>query len=95
MSDHPDTLSLNIYQRAVARTFMNGEYRELMKSKDWRADLEACDPLFQFLMRELASSADCDNVEEAKRRIERAIEDLEWAWKAVALIGAAKKKKVA
>lgn len=70
---------LNDWQRAVARTYGDGDYGYFeADGKISDDDLEQCgDTLFIFLMRELSDAEDCDSSEEAIRRMESARRQLD------------------
>lgn len=63
---------LNVWQKAIARSYDGGEYAHFAaEGKVSYDDLDQCgDTLFVFLMLELSDTEDCDSTEEAIRRIE-------------------------
>lgn len=67
----PDTL--NAAQRVVADTYGGGDYAHIT-APDEAEDVG--DTLFTFLIRELADSEDCDDLDEALRRVEVARDQL-------------------
>lgn len=80
MSTMKDEKMLNPWQRIAARTYAHGDFSH-MDTKTWaevRGELDDCgDGLFKFTMIELATSEDCEDAEEALRRLRVAREELE------------------
>lgn len=72
---------LNAWQRAVARTYDDGDYAYLCDQAEvTREELADCgDTLFVFLMIELSDQENCEGEEEAIRRVARAREQLDAA----------------
>jgi hypothetical protein len=71
----------NAAQQVVLKNYGGGDYAERFNDMD---DLESeddlgnvGDTLFLFLMRELADSEECDTLEEAQRRVDIALGDLQ------------------
>lgn len=67
----PDTL--NAAQRVVADTYGDGDYAYITSASEAE---DVGDTLFTFLIRELAESEDCDDLDEALRRVEVARDQL-------------------
>lgn len=65
---------LNVFQRVCADTYGGGDFAHVGHVHEAK---EVGDTLFAFLMIELASSEDCDSAEEAVRRLDRAIADIQ------------------
>ena len=67
-------MSLNQFQKIAAAAYAGGD-------TSWVTTMEEAaryrDTLFLFIMRELATSEDCENIDTAVRRMERAIEDIQ------------------
>ena len=78
-------MQLNDWQKAVARTYGDGDYGHFeVEGKISDDDLEQCgDTLFAFLMLELSDAEDCDSSEEAIRRLESARRQLDEAIEAL------------
>jgi hypothetical protein len=74
-------MHLNKWQKAVARTYGDGDYGHFAESGEIRDnELDQCgDTLFEFLMLELSDAEDCDSLEEAVRRVESACRQLDSA----------------
>lgn len=74
-------ITLNDWQKAIARTYGGGDYAEFADNGVMTAlDLDACgDTLFRFLILELADSEGCDSLEEAIRRCGSARDQLDEA----------------
>lgn len=72
-------MKLNDWQKAVARTYGDGDYGHFeIDGKISDDDLDQCgDTLFVFLMLELSDAEDCDSSEEATRRVESARRQLD------------------
>jgi len=69
---------LNTIQIEVAKSYANGDFRDIVESDDWRRYLTTCgDTLFSFLMMEFSPGEDCENVETALARLQRAADDIE------------------
>ncbi len=64
----------NPYQDAAKKTYWGGEFSHVNSTTEAE---DVGDTLFLFLMRELSSSEGCDSPEEAIRRLDKAITDLE------------------
>lgn len=64
----------NPFQRLCADRYADGDFAHVENLPEAR---EVGDTLFTFLMIELASSEDCDSREEALRRLEQAIANIE------------------
>lgn len=64
---------LNPFQRACADVYGGGDFAHVDSIEGAR---QVGDTLFTFLMIELASSEGCDGLEEAERRLESAIADI-------------------
>ncbi|OYX59771.1 MAG: hypothetical protein B7Y89_17685 [Novosphingobium sp. 32-60-15] len=71
---------LNPFQRACADTYGAGDFAHVQNVEEAR---EPGDTLFTFLMIELASSEGCSSVEEAVRRLDMAIADIQGVAEAV------------
>jgi hypothetical protein len=84
-------MQLNDWQKAVARTYGDGDYRHFeVDGKISDDDLERCgDTLFIFLMLELSGAEDCDSSDEAIRRLENARRQLGDAIDAVTAVSPA------
>lgn len=65
---------LNPFQRVCADVYGDGDFAHVQDLEQAR---EAGDTLFAFLMIELASSEGCDGGEEALRRLDMAIADIQ------------------
>lgn len=65
---------LNLFQRACAGVYGGGDFAHVQNVEEAR---EAGDTLFSFLMIELASSEGCDSAEEALRRLDMAVADIQ------------------
>lgn len=72
---------LNAFQKTAARAYGDGDYAhiaDIATTQEADAEIEDCgDTLFRFVMVELRSSEDCDSKEEALRRLEKAIADIQ------------------
>lgn len=69
---------LNAIQIEVAKSYAEGDFSEIITSPDWRHYLARCgDTLFSFLMIELSPGEDCENLETALARLQRAADDIE------------------
>lgn len=74
------SIAMNVYQRAVAKTYGQGDFAHVADLVDWRAELdELGDSLFKFLMIELSTSEGCNSQAEALNRLRIATRDLEQA----------------
>ncbi len=71
---------LNPFQRACANTYGAGDFTHV---QNLEAARDTGDTLFAFLMIELASSEGCSNAEEAVRRLDMAIADIQGVAEAV------------
>ncbi len=71
---------LNPFQRACADVYGGGDFAHVQHVEEAR---EAGDTLFAFLMIELASSEGCDGYDEAVRRLDMAIADIQGVAEAV------------
>ncbi|WP_088183853.1 hypothetical protein [Sphingobium sp. Z007] len=71
---------LNSFQRACAEAYGNGDFAHVQDVEEAR---EAGDTLFTFLMIELASSEGCSGAEEAVRRLDMALADIQGVAEAV------------
>ena len=73
--------NLNLAQKTCLEFYAGGDFEHLghIESEvDFAVALDDCgDGLLRFLVKELASSEDCDSVETAMHRLERAIEDIQ------------------
>ncbi|AOH87124.1 hypothetical protein AWL63_23400 (plasmid) [Sphingomonas panacis] len=78
---------LNPFQRACATTFAEGDFAHVESLDDAR---EAGDTLFTFLMIELSSSEGCDSADEAARRLDMAIDQIQGVAEAVQYAGSAR-----
>ena len=65
---------LNPFQRACANVYGGGDFAHVQNVEEAR---EGGDTLFTFLMIELASTEGCDSAEEAVRRLDMAIADIQ------------------
>ena len=67
-------MSLNQFQKIAAAAYAGGY-------ANWVTAMEGAvsygDTLFLFIMRELATSEDCENIDTAVCRMERAIDDIQ------------------
>ena len=70
-------MKLNPAQIAIARAYADGDFAYVIEHPESIA--ECGDILFLFLMSELSEEEGCEDNEEAHRRIDRAIFDLECA----------------
>lgn len=71
---------MNAWQRAVCRNYGNGDYKHLIFSPRWLAQLDDVgDTLFTFLMIELSTAEDCEDAETALQRLQSARDDLDLA----------------
>lgn len=70
----PKPNPFNEYQQTVLKTYGDGDYAHLTTLDECH---NAGDTLFTFLMIELADKEGCDSAEEAIRRVNVAIEQLE------------------
>lgn len=71
------TKSINPMQRIVCATYGDGDFAHYPELKDWRAELDACgNCLFKYLMIELSTDEDCDDDDEAIRRLRNAADDI-------------------
>lgn len=70
---------LNAWQKAIARTYDNGDYSYLAEQTEVsREELANCgDTLFVFLMIELSDQEDCSDQDDAVRRVARARDQLD------------------
>jgi len=69
---------LNTIQTEVAKSYAEGDFSEIITSDDWRHTLASCgDTLFSFLIIELSPGDDCENLETALARLQRAADDIE------------------
>jgi hypothetical protein len=70
---------LNAWQKAIARTYGGGDYAHLTEqAKVSHEELADCgDTLFEFLMIELSDQEDCEDQEEAVRRMVQARDQLD------------------
>ncbi len=71
---------LNPFQRACADVYGGGDFAHVQTVEEAR---EAGDTLFAFLMIELASSEGCDRADEAVRRLDMAVADIQGVTEAV------------
>lgn len=71
---------LNLFQRACADVYGSGDFAHVQTIEEAR---EAGDTLFTFLIIELASSEGCNNAEEAVRRLDMAVADIQGVAEAV------------
>lgn len=71
---------LNPFQRACANVYGGGDFAHVSSVDDARA---TGDTLFLFLMVELSSNEGCTDGEEAGRRLEMAIADIQGVAEAV------------
>lgn len=78
---------LNPYQRACADAYGSGDFAHVESLDDAR---EAGDTLFTFLMIELSSSEGCDDRDEAVRRLDMAVADIQGVAEAVQRGGSAR-----
>jgi hypothetical protein len=66
---------INLAQRIALNTYAEGDFAHLeLECEDSASKLaekaaQVGDTLFEFIIKELASSEDCENIEEAVRRI--------------------------
>jgi hypothetical protein len=65
----------NAAQQVVLKNYGGGDYAERFNDMDDLGNVG--DTLFLFLMRELADSEECDTLEEAQRRVDIALGDLQ------------------
>lgn len=72
---------LNVWQKAIARSYDGGDYGYLAEQAEVsREELANCgDTLFEFLMIELSDQEDCEDQEEAIRRMGQARDQLDAA----------------
>jgi hypothetical protein len=72
---------LNAWQRAIARTYGGGDYAHFTEQLEVsHEDLADCgDTLFEFLVIELSDQEDCEDLEEAIRRMGQARDQLDAA----------------
>lgn len=72
---------LNDWQRAIIRTYGGGDYAYLTEQAAVsHEELADCgDTLFEFLMIELSDQEDCEDQEEAIRRVTQARDQLDAA----------------
>ena len=78
---------LNPFQRACADVYGGGDFAHIQDVEEAR---EAGDTLFAFLMIELASSEGCDSADEAVRRLDMAVADIQGVAEAVQRGGSAR-----
>lgn len=71
---------LNPFQRACADVYGGGDFAHVQNVEQAR---EAGDTLFTFLMIELAAAEGCDSVDEAVRRLDMAVADIQGAAEAI------------
>lgn len=71
---------MNPFQRACADAYGGGDFAHVRDLDEAR---EAGDTLFAFLMIELGSSEGCDSAEEAVRRLDMAIADIQGVAEAI------------
>jgi hypothetical protein len=61
---------LNRFQIAAVEAYEDGDFAWLKDSEDWRADLnDLGDGLLKFILIELSDREDCENWNEAIRRV--------------------------
>lgn len=65
---------LNPFQRACADVYGGGDFAHVQDVEQVR---DAGDTLFTFLMIELASTEGCDSADEAVRRLDMAVADMQ------------------
>lgn len=72
---------LNAWQRAIARTYGDGDYAHLAgQAEVFHEELADCgDTLFELLMIELSDQEDCEDVTEALRRMAQARDQIDAA----------------
>ena len=72
---------LNAWQKVIARTYDGGDYSYLTEQAEVSREVLAdCgDTLFALLMVELSGQEDCDDQQEAVRRVARARDQLDSA----------------
>lgn len=71
---------MNAWQKAVARTYADGDFANLIDDPQWRQQLPLLgDTLFSFIMIELSDREGCDSLKEAVDRLSSAREDVEQA----------------
>jgi hypothetical protein len=78
---------LNPFQRACADVYGGGDFAHVDNIEEAR---DAGDTLFAFLMIELASSEGCDGADEAVRRLDMAVADIQAVAEAVQRGGSAR-----
>lgn len=78
---------LNPFQRACADVYGGGDFAHVQNVEEAR---EAGDTLFAFLMIEIASSEGCDSADEAVRRLDMAVADIQGVAEAVQRGGTAR-----
>lgn len=71
---------MNLFQRTCADVYGGGDFAHVQNVEEAR---KAGDTLFTFLMIELAPSEGCDSAEEAARRLEMAMTDIQSVAEAV------------
>lgn len=71
---------MNAFQRACADAYGSGDFAHVRDIEEAR---EAGDTLFTFLMIELGSSEGCDSAEEAVRRLDMAVADIQGVAEAI------------
>lgn len=78
---------LNPFQRACADLYGGGDFAHIQNVEEAR---DAGDTLFAFLMIELSSSEGCDGADEAVRRLDMAVADIQAVAEAVQRGGSAR-----
>ena len=68
-------MPLNEHQRIAANVYGSGDYAYVTSLK--QAETGDHDSLFKFVMRELSNEEDCDTMDEAIQRMERARADIQ------------------
>lgn len=69
-------MKLNQYQRAVLNDYSDGEFAHLSKQEGIRDVASLGDGLLSFILVELSDKEDCESAHHARRRMERAKDDL-------------------
>lgn len=71
---------MNEAQKIAARAYGGGDFAHFIDMSDpvvFVAVKQCGDTLFKFLMAELAETEDCDTLDEAQRRVGKAIQELQ------------------
>lgn len=74
------SLFMNRWQKAVCKTYGNGDYRHLTRNPRWHDELDTLgDSLLAFILIELSDAEDCEDAETALNRLETARADIDGA----------------